>query len=289
MTTTVPRPATTGEPPVQARLLTPEDLPAVHRVLARDPVRHCVVASRLRSGDAIWRHDQLWGMASHGTLRSLALHGANLVPVGTTADDRRALVSRLAGLPRRSSSLVGAVDEVLDLWDLLEPVWGPARQVRAVQPVLAIDHAPRIPGDPAVAPVRVDQIDAYLPAAIAMFTEEVGVSPLAHGGGALYRARVLDLIRHERALARWHDGRVIFKAEIAAVAQDVCQVQGVWVDPAYRGRGVGREGMAAVVEYARRHEASTVSLYVNDFNHAARQMYEHVGLRQVDTFATVLL
>ena len=30
-------------------------------------------------------------------------------------------------------------------------------------------------------------------------------------------------------------------------------------------------------------------LYVNDFNTAARATYERVGLRQVDTFASILL
>lgn len=289
MTTTAPRPTTTAEPPVVARLLAPADVPAVRAILARDPVRHCVVASRLLQGDAVWRHDQVWGMSRDGALHSLALHGANLIPVGTSPADRRALASRLAGLPRRCSSLVGPVDEVMDLWDLLAPVWGPAREIRDAQPVLATSLPPEVTPDPHVAPVRVEQIDAYLPAAIAMFTEEVGMSPLAQGGGALYRARVLDLIRHGRAFARWHEGRVIFKAEVAASAQGACQVQGVWVDPAFRGQGYGTRGMAAVIAHAQAHIADTVSLYVNEFNVSARAIYDRVGMRQVDTFATVLL
>ena len=42
--------------------------------------------------------------------------------------------------------------------------------------------------DPLVRRVRPDEIDMLLPACVAMFTEEVGVSPLPGDGGALYRA-----------------------------------------------------------------------------------------------------
>jgi predicted GNAT family acetyltransferase len=65
-------------------------------------------------------------------------------------------------------------------------------------------------------------------------------------------------------------------------------VQGVWVDPSLRGRGLSVGGTAAVVELARAQVAPVVSLYVNDFNTAARRAYERVGFRQVGTFTSVL-
>jgi predicted GNAT family acetyltransferase len=65
-------------------------------------------------------------------------------------------------------------------------------------------------------------------------------------------------------------------------------VQGVWVAPAWRGRGIGAAGTAAVVEYARTALAPVVSLYVNDFNTAARGAYARVGFREVGTYSSVL-
>ena len=41
-----------------------------------------------------------------------------------------ALADRLRMSPRRCSSFVGDREEVLDLWRLLEPAWGPARARR---------------------------------------------------------------------------------------------------------------------------------------------------------------
>ena len=70
-----------------------------------------------------------------------------------------------------------------------------------------------------------------MPACVAMFTEEVGVSPVTADGGALYRSRIAELIRGGRSFARIEDGRVVFKAEVGAVTPAACQLQGVWVPP----------------------------------------------------------
>jgi uncharacterized protein len=80
----------------------------------------------------------------------------------------------------------------------------------------------------------------------------------------------------------------VFKAELAVVTKHTAQVQGVWTDPEWRGRGLASTGMAAVVHDSLRRVAPTVSLYVNDFNEPARRVYDRCGFRQVGTFATVL-
>jgi predicted GNAT family acetyltransferase len=171
---------------------------------------------------------------------------------------------------------------------VLEPTWGPARDVRIRQPLMAIDVPALVPADPAVRQVSPRELDVLLPACVAMFTEEVGVSPSAGDGGILYRARVAELINQGRSFARIEDGVVVFKAEIGAATTIACQVQGVWVNPDRRGEGLGTAGTAAVVELARAQIAPVVSLYVNDYNLAARRAYERVGFREVGMFASVL-
>src|SRR3712207_9379419 len=81
---------------------------------------------------------------------------------------------------------------------------------------------------------------------------------------------------------------VLFKAEIGAVSRSVCQVQGEWVAPAHRGRGIGAAGTAAVAEYARTAIAPVASLYVNDFNGPARAAHARAGFREVGRFGSVL-
>jgi predicted GNAT family acetyltransferase len=147
---------------------------------------------------------------------------------------------------------------------------------------------PQVAPDPHLRRVRPTELEVLLPASVAMFTEEVGVSPLGPDGGAAYRARVAELIALGRAFARIEDGRVMFKAEIGAVTPHACQVQGVWVRPELRGQGLAVAGMAAVVQEALRSIAPVVSLYVNDFNAPARAVYRKVGFTEVATLTSIL-
>ncbi len=131
-------------------------------------------------------------------------------------------------------------------------------------------------------------LDLLYPACVAMYTEEVGVSPELFGGADFYRTRVRHLISRGWSFARIQDGEVVFKAEVACLSPAAAQVQGVWVAPDLRGQGLGVAGMAAVVDLVvatwRRSCRSTSTTTTSP----ARRIYERVGFRQTATFATVM-
>jgi uncharacterized protein len=272
------------------RLLDDRDLGEVLAICDRDPVVNVFVSSRVHEAglDMARLGGQVWGYQPNGQLRSLCYVGANLVPVAANTEALAAFAGRARMMGRRCSSIVGLAPDVMTLWDALRPYWGAAREVRASQPVMEISGPPAVPPDPLVRRVRREELDILLPASVAMFTEEVGVSPIGPDGGGAYRARVRELIDSGRAYARIDDGRVVFKAEIGSVTPLACQVQGVWVRPELRGRGLAEAGMAAVVIDALRRVAPVVSLYVNDYNRPARAAYRRVGFTQMATFASVL-
>jgi uncharacterized protein len=274
----------------QARLLDDRDRAAALEICAVDPVANVFVESRIRAFglDPGRLGAQMWGYEQGGRLVSLCYGGANLVPVQATPPAIAAFADRALRQGRRCSSIVGTSAAVSELWGYLRPYWGPARDVRAAQPLMAIDGPSPIPADPAVRRVRLDELDILLPASIAMFTEEVGISPLVGDGGVSYRARVSELVRSGRAFARIEDGQVIFKAEVGAATPQACQVQGVWVRPEHRGQGLAAPGMAAVVALARRSVSPVVSLYVNDFNTPARATYKRAGFAEIGEFMSVL-
>jgi uncharacterized protein len=277
-----------GSAPV--RVLDDRHREEVLSILDADSVANVFVASRVHSIglDQARLGAQMWGYVQEGRLRSLCYSGANLVPVAATSEAVRAFAERARAQGRRCSSIVGPIDAVTELWETLEPYWGPPRAIRHVQPVMATSSAPPVDSDPAVRRVRMEEFDVVYPACVAMFTEEVGISPSSGDGGVLYRARVAELIRAGRSFARIENGQVVFKAEVGAVTPYACQVQGVWVDPALRGNGIAVHGMAALVDEALRTIAPTVTLYVNDYNTPARAAYRRVGFTDVDTFMSVL-
>ena len=226
-----------------SRVLEPSDLDAALAVLDREPVANAFVTSRVQvAGLDPWRlGGEMWGWYEDGMLTSLCYAGANLVPICATPRAVRAFADRARRAGRRCSSIVGPAEPTAQLWRLLEPSWGPAREVRAHQPLMVTDRMPAdIAPDPYVRRIRKDEMETIMPACVAMFTEEVGVSPLAGDGGLLYQARVAELVGSGRSFARLdEDGKVVFKAEIGAATDRACQIQGVWVAPEYRGSGPG--------------------------------------------------
>lgn len=277
-----------------ARLLNDRDLVAVRSVLDADPVAACMVSARVEvAGLEPWRlGGEMWGTDSRplrgGRLDGLCFAGPNLVPLTGGPAALRTFADRAVRRGRMCSSLVGPAEQVMGLWEELAPDWGPAREIRADQPLMAMSTAPVVPIDPLVRAVRPAELDRYLPAAIAMFIEEVGVDPRADDGGISYRARVAELIAAGRAFARFEDGEVVFKAEIGSLCAKVGQIQGVWVHPERRGHGLATQGTAAVVDRLVRGLGRSASLYVNGFNAPARAAYTRVGFRKVGQYATVL-
>jgi uncharacterized protein len=275
---------------VPIRQLGESERAAVEKVLDRDPFAGAQIAERVAAhGLNWWRSDgRVFGYGSGRRVESIIWSGAHLVPVCSTPTATAAFADMLGSETRICSSIIGRADAVLDLWDRLGGYWGRARDVRENQPLLVAERDPAVAPDPAVRLVRPGEVDQLFPAAVAMYTEEVGVSPLLDDGGRGYRRRIVELVKGKRAYARFEGDRVIFKAELAIVTGRTAQVQGVWVDPEFRGRGLAAPAMAAVTRDALRRVSPSVSLYVNDYNIAARHVYAKCGFVSAGSFATVL-
>jgi GNAT superfamily N-acetyltransferase len=266
------------------------DLDAFLALARREPVVNVFTDYRATTTnlEPRWLGGEMWGRFVAGELAAACHVGANLVPVCATADDAAAFAERALARGRTVSTIVGPQEPVRAFWNGVAASWGPPREARWEQPHLEISSPPLVPIDPYVRRTAKSDMDELYPACVAMYTEEVGVSPEAGGGAELYRARVLQLISRGWSFARFHEGRLIFKAEVACATPFAAQIQGVYVPPDMRGQGVASAGMAGVVELVRREVAPVVSLYVNDWNTSARSVYEKVGFRETARFATVM-
>lgn len=272
------------------RTLGAADVVELLTLLDRDVDAYAVVAERVVPVSLDPHHSggPTWGWFKDGSLRSAAFVGPNVILIETTPEARSAFAGRLAAQGRRASAIVGFRDEVLDLWRHLESAWGSAREVRADQPLLVMADDPESQSVGDLRRLRVDELDIVMPAAIDMFTHEVGVSPVADGRGPGYRARLMSALSRGRVYGVVEQGAVVFKAEVGAVGRGSAQVQGVWLAPESRGSGLAAPLMAAVVAAVRRDHAPRVNLYANSHNTAAINLYQRVGFHQVGTFATVL-
>ena len=275
----------------EIRALDAHSIDLVRNLIEQDPVRHCFLAARLeQTKQSRFRpsYPDLLGYFDDGNLKSVLMTGANIVPVNTSLIARQEFATVLNRSGRRSSSIVGQAEEVLDLWSRVSATWGPAREVRSNQPVLSMRSNSSVEIDHDVRYSNLSDLEDLVPACIAMFTEEVGISPTINGGGNAYRNRISELVSSRRSFVKYLGSELVFKAEIGTVGAGVAQIQGVWVKPEYRGKGISVSAMAAVVKLVLADVAPVVSLYVNDYNEVALKTYRSVGFEQVDTFATVL-
>lgn len=274
---------------MHARVLGEADRNLVARILSEDPVRHCFVASRVAAGVLTrGRPGELWGYPAAAP-RSLMHVGANLVPVATDPEARAAFAEDL-GRFRSFVALVGEASEALALWRALSRRWGAPydrpRLVRERQPLMATVSRCPIEPDPRVRLITRADLESYVQAAVAMYTEELEEDPLQTNPVG-YRNHLVSLVDGGRAFGVVVGGEVVFKADLGASGGGVTQVQGVWVRPELRGRGLAAPAMAAVTNIILARGESA-SLYVNDFNAPALATYRRCGYHEVGTLASVL-
>ncbi|PYI66097.1 GNAT family N-acetyltransferase [Arthrobacter livingstonensis] len=274
------------------RVLAHGDTAALRTLVARDPVANVFIDALLTTGGSAVpaQHGAvILGLFEHdgGPLASACWVGSNVVPIGIEPGQAAYFGRWIATHWQPHASIFGPADAVLGIMGELSLAGISAQEVRANQPLLVIDGPPGLDPNPALESSSSSRFSEVLAAAAAMFEEEVGYSPFL-GGEENYRRRVAWLINNGHSFSHCEpDGEVIFKADLGAVTIRATQVQGVWMNPRYRGLGLSAGYMAAVVLLAQRL-APVTSLYVNDFNHRARAVYEKVGFEQVGTFATVL-
>lgn len=274
---------------MDVRVLDESDADRVRAICARNPVTHCFVASRVDAGVlSPAAPGELWGYPASNP-RALLHVGTNCVPVDMDAAARAAFVEHM-GRHRPFVSIVGEASQALDLHTALVERWGrpyaDPREMRPRQPLMTTRQASTVAADPRLQPMEMRWFDSYFAAAVDMYTEELGESPLVTNPVG-YRTYVSTLIQTQRAFGIVEDDEVIFKADVGVVGAGVAQVQGVWVKPSLRGRGVSAPAMAALTNrlVAR---GLVAALYVNDFNTRAIATYRRCGYETVGTFASVL-
>jgi predicted GNAT family acetyltransferase len=274
------------------RVLAPPDLPALKALVDADPVMNIFLASRLEQFglDSARLGCQVLGFFRDGELQAALHSGHNLFPL-FPRDDPEALAAFVeqVGVRIVTRSILGPAASALRLHTALSARWGESwgsvRSLRPRQPVLQLDADPAALPDKRVRRISVLESGAYYDAAVKMYSEEVGVTPVDATNS--YKFHVHELIRRGRAFGATEAGRVFFKTDIGASCGGCCQIQGVWLDPALRGQHLGAGLVAGAIRLVRQ-SFPTVTLYVNDYNVRALRIYTRLGMAQVGELATVL-
>lgn len=216
------------------------------------------------------------GWPQEGPLRAAAFVAGSwfLSPFALDARDAAEMGRALAGrlLVRRAIGERAATDAI---WDGLAPGHLETGLCHDQSLMLVRSETIADLSLPGLRPAEPHEEEAVFEAAARMQTEELGVDPRTEDP-LTFRTQVQDRVRAGRTYVLALGGEIRFKADVALRCKRGAQIGGVWVPPAWRGRGLATRGIS---ELTRRLLATgpVVSLHVNEKNVPAVAAYRRAG------------
>src|SRR5919112_3762531 len=175
--------------------------------------------------------------AADGRLEGVALVGHAVYVAAETPGALKAF-ARIAQGQRNAHVILGEQEMVGRFWEHYAPA---GQALRLFCRELLFEQRWPVPAREPVGGLRLATLEdlmLVMPVHAAMAYEESGVNPIdvdLHG----FRMRCARRIEHGRVLVMVEDGNLLFKADIASDTPECVYVEGVYVDPASRQRGLG--------------------------------------------------
>ncbi|HEY3040377.1 MAG TPA: GNAT family N-acetyltransferase [Pyrinomonadaceae bacterium] len=269
--------------------LTEEDRNEVLAFLAERPIHTVCLTGFIRDNGLVSPHNRgtFYGCRnSEGRLEGVALIGH-----ATLIDARSARAMREFGLVAQTHNsthmIMGEVDAVEQFWNHYADEGQEMR--RACRELLfELRQAMEVPEE--VGELRranLSDLDQIVPVQAAMAEFESGINPFEVDPEG-FRARCARRIDIGRTWVLEENGKLVFKADIQADTPDVIYLEGVWVAPAERGKGLGRKCMRQLCRDLLTRSKS-VCLLVNEDSKRAHTFYRMCNFKLRDVYDSIFL
>ncbi|MBU0936955.1 MAG: GNAT family N-acetyltransferase [Spirochaetes bacterium] len=279
----------------------PTDLPAVREFLSARESWTCTCSDKVRaalSAKDISTFERiciaLHSSAQAGTLDALVYFstGGMAFPVldDSMADNSTAFqvlaqskALQVAGYSEPPFSCIGRSADSRRLEAAF--AWQPALSIEyyAMSQVQPLGLQVPVPEGLSVRPARRQDLEALLPLAAAYDKEEVLTVLHQYNAAATKAAQRISLIKYKVYVAEYK-GRLVGRAQTNAEGFTREQIGGVYVQPEFRGRGIGRLLMSALLQEINCH-GRLASLFVKKHNTAAQRLYGSLGFQSVADYS----
>lgn len=161
----------------------------------------------------------------------------------------------------------------------------PKQSPRLVCPVLVLRRTEPFEGQPGVSGLRLatrEDLEHVVSAQAAMALETSNVDPLKKDATG-FRERYLRRIDKKRVWVLMKNGRLVFKTDVIAEIPEATYIEGVYVSPEERNKGLGR---SCLTELGRIFLERTRSIYlfVENENSRTKSFYSNLGFRVADDY-----
>jgi hypothetical protein len=223
------------------------------------------------------------------SISSMLYLSGNAVPISLSPDTAEIFAATTYVKYAQIASIVGIDQDVNCFWKALS-VSDESRSIqnlRSYQPYMLLDVTRDVPSNPTLRYIEFYDFEQYFDASYSMFLGEVGRAPINLDN---YKSRLHEQIMNKRSIGYFDEsGTLRFKVDIPICYENVCQVQGVWLHPEWRGSGKSSALFAEAISVIQRDIAPRITLYVNDFNIPALKLYQSLGFKEITRYSTIFL
>lgn len=278
-----------AEPPHSAAPLTEAEKADALGFLAERPLHTVIMAGWLREHGVVSQQHRgsfYRSLNSAGKMSGVALIGRN------TFFEVRAgeALTSLARVARQHSEIKMVFGEAKRLAEFWRHYVSPGQKFRLSKKELLFEiHDRPLNADGACELNRATtaELDQVVKAHAEMVRAETGVDPLAKDARG-FRERCAARIGQGRVWVLMKDGELVFKTDVVSNTPEVLYIEGLWVNPKFRGRGVARKCISGFCRTAL-NGSNSVCGFVEAENLAAQSVYRRTGFSLCDRYEKVYL
>jgi predicted GNAT family acetyltransferase len=269
--------------------LTEDDRNEVLAFLAERPVHTVCLAGFIRDNGLVSPHNRgtFYGCRnSEGRLEGVALIGhATLIEARTArAMEEFGLVAQ--GY-QRTHIILGEKDKVEQFWNYYADE-GQEMRLACRELLFELRYAMQVRDEvDGLRRATLEDLDKIAPVQASMAEEESGKNPMEIDPEG-FLARCARRIEMGRVWLLEEDGRLVFKADIQSDTPDVVYLEGVWVNPSERGKGIGRQCLRQLCQDLLVRTKS-VCVLVNEENHRAHTFYRMCNFKMRGVYDSIFL
>jgi uncharacterized protein len=267
--------------------LTDDDQNEVLAFLAERAIHTVCLAGLIRDNGLVSPHNRgtFYGCRnSEGRLEGVALIGhATLIEARTPRAMRE--FGLVAQAHSRLHLIMGQQDEVEQFWNYYADE-GQDMRLACRELLFELRQAMQVREEvKGLRRATLDDLDRIAPVQAAMAEFESGLNPL-EVDPAGFRARCARRIEMGRVWVLEQDGKLIFKADVQADTPDVIYLEGIWVNPTERGKGIGRKCLRQLCRDLLTRTRS-VCVLVNEESVRAHTFYRMCNFKMRSTYDTI--
>ena len=222
---------------------------------------------------------------TEGKLDGVALIGHSTLIEARTVESLKALAFAAKRSKTRINLIMSSGDNAQDFWRYYGDGFHEPR-LTCTEFLFEVGFPFPVPNcDLEIRPARAGEVSEIADAHAAIALMESGIDPMAVDREG-FMSRVLRRIEQNRVFVVYDGDRLVFKADIIAETADAIYLEGIYVAPEYRGKGIGSSCLAKLTLYLLKR-VQNVCLLSNINFIDAHMTYLKAGFRHSDSCTTL--